>query len=203
MSRRFTALVAAAALSAATLLLAGCSGGDSGDAVATTKTNAAATTKAPAAPPTTQGRSFVIYAKPTRAQFVNHADDRARGNFKNPFDPDLLPTPPSANSAKKGARAGDNALFNFKLYSDFNLTRPIGNANYSCTFNFAEEAFCEAHFILNGGTMIAMGPATLTGSDIIFPVTGGTGPYAGAHGQLTSRSAGNKKNTQIIRFRLL
>lgn len=201
MRRRLAGALAAVALAATALLGAGCSGDDSADAVATTKT--AATTTAPAEPATTQGRSFVVYAKPTRAQFVNHSDDRERGNFKNPFDPDLLPTPPSANSAKKGARAGDNALFNFKLFSDFNLTRPIGNANYSCTFNFAQEAFCEAHFNLNGGTMIAMGPAMLTGSDIIFPVTGGTGRYAGAHGQLTSRAAGTKTNTQIIRFRLL
>ena len=51
--------------------------------------------------------------------------------------------------------------------------------------------------------MIAMGPAILDGSTIVLPVTGGTGRYAGAHGQLTSTSSGNKKNTQIIRFRLL
>jgi hypothetical protein len=50
--------------------------------------------------------------------------------------------------------------------------------------------------------MIAMGPATLTGGTIVLPVTGGTGPYAGAHGQLTSKASG-RKNTQIIRFRLV
>ncbi len=57
---------------------------------------------------------MVVYGKPTRAQFVDHNDDRERGDFTNPFDPDLLPTPPNANSGKKGARAGDNALFSFK-----------------------------------------------------------------------------------------
>ena len=145
-------------------------------AAATTRPKRSATTDAvatttktdPVAPAPTQGRSFVIYAKPTRAQFVDHNDDRARGDFTNPFDPDVLPTPPNANSAKKGARAGDNAIFNFKLYSDLNLTRPIGNANYSCTFNFAQEAICEANFSLNGGTMIAMGPATLTAATSSF-----------------------------------
>ena len=50
--------------------------------------------------------------------------------------------------------------------------------------------------------MIALGPAKLDSSNIVLPVTGGTGRYAGAHGQLTSRSSGNK-NTQIVRFRLL
>jgi hypothetical protein len=74
---------------------------------------------------------------------------------------------------------------------------------YSCTFNFAQEAFCEANFSLNGGTMIAMGPANLDRGAMVLPVTGGTGRYAGARGQLTSRSSGNKENTQIIRFRLV
>jgi len=86
-----------------------------------------ATTTAPVSSPTKQGRSFVVYAKPTRAQFVDHNDDRKRGDFKNPFDPDLLPTPRNANSGKKGARAGDNALFGFKVYSDAKLTRDAAN----------------------------------------------------------------------------
>ena len=162
----------------------------------------AATMAVPHALATTQERSFVVYAKPTRAQFISHNDDRERGSFRNPFDPDSLPTPPNANSAKKGARAGDNALFSLKLYSDRRLTRPVGNAVYSCTFNFAQEAICEANFNLNGGTMIALGPAKLDSGNIVLPVIGGTGRYAGAHGQLTSRPSGTK-NTQIIRFRLL
>ena len=155
MRRRLPVAVAAVALAAVALLLAGCSGDGSGDAVATTGT--IATTTAPVAPATTQGRSFVVYAKPTRAQFVDHNDDRKRGDFKNPFDPDLLPTPRNANSGKKGARAGDNALFSFKVYADAKLTRPIGDAIYSCTFNFAEEATCEANFTLTGGTRTYFG----------------------------------------------
>ena len=188
-----------AILAAAAFVLGGCSG-DSKDAVATTTTG---TTTTPVSSPTTKGRSFVVYAKPTRAQFVDHNDDRKRGDFKNPFDPDLLPTPPNANSGKKGARAGDNALFGFKVYADAKLTRPIGDAIYSCTFNFAEEAICEANFTLTGGTMTAMGPTMLDDSTILLPVTGGTGEYAGARGQFSSKASGNTSNTQIIRFRLL
>jgi hypothetical protein len=201
MRRGPTAALAAAALGAGTLLLAGCNGDDSPNAAATTVKNA--TTTAQPAPTTTGGRSFVVYGKSTRAQFVAHNDDRERGDFTNPFDPDVLPTPPNANSGKKGARAGDNALFSFKLYSDPNLTRPIGSAIYNCTFNFSEEATCEANFTLTGGTMIATGPSKLDGSVIVIPVTGGTGKYGGAHGQLTWTSSGTKKNTQTIRFRLL
>jgi hypothetical protein len=161
-----------------------------------------ATMAAPLASATTQGRSFVVYAKPTRAQFINHNDDRDRGHIRNPFAPDL-PTHPKANNSKQGARAGDNALFSFKLYADRRLTRPVGTAVYSCTFNFAQEAICEASFNLNGGTMVALGPATLDTPNIVLPVIGGTGRYAGAHGQFTSRPTGAKNNAQIIRFRLV
>jgi hypothetical protein len=164
----------------------------------------AATIVAPAALAATQGRrSFVLYAKTTRAQFVNHADDRERGNITNPFNADILPTPPNANAGKKGARAGDNGLFSLQLYSDPKLTRPVGTATYSCTFNFAHEAICEGQFELGSGTMIAIGPANLDTGNFVLPVTGGTGRYAGAHGQLTSTSSIAKKNTQTIRFQLV
>jgi hypothetical protein len=164
---------------------------------------AAATMAAPVATAATQRRSFVVYGEPMRAQFINHADDRERGNITNPFNADVLPTPRNANNGKKGARAGDNALFSLTLYSDRKLTRPVGTAVYSCTFNFGQEAMCEAHFEFNRGSMIAMGPAMLDGSQIVLPVVGGTGRYARAHGQVTSTSSNGKKGTQIIRFELV
>jgi hypothetical protein len=153
--------------------------------------------------PATPRQAFVVYAKPKRAQFVNHADDRARGDKLKSFNAEALPTPPNANSGKKGTRAGDNALLTLTLYSDPKLTRAIGTATYSCTFNFAQEAICDGHFDLGGGTIIALGPARLDGSEIILAVTGGTGRYAGAHGQVTSTSAGAKTNTQIFHFILV
>jgi hypothetical protein len=159
---------------------------------------------APPAGATTQDKVMVIYAKPVRAQFVDHNDDRERGDIRNPFNPDAPPTPKNANSAKKGARAGDTGLFSFKLYSDSRLTRPIGTAIYSCTFNFAQEAICEADFTLKGGTIIALGPAKLTsrgGANVVLPVIGGTGRYTGAHGQFTSRPSG-VGNAHVVRFRL-
>jgi len=147
--------------------------------------------------------SLVVYAKPLRAQFINHADDRARGKIVNPFNADTLPAPPKSNTGAKGARAGDNALFSLTLYSDAKLTHLVGTAIYSCTFNFAHQAICEADFEFGNGTMIAMGPANLDGGTIVLPVTGGTGHYSTAHGQMTSAAAGAKSTTQIIRFLLL
>jgi len=168
-----------------------------------------ATAAAAAAVPTAQaradGRSLFFYAKPTQAQFINHADDRARGLKSNPFNADIdLPPPPKANAGKKGGRAGDNALFAFKLYSGPNLTRLVGTAVYNCTFNFAHEAICEADFEFARGSMVAMGPARLGSnfSRIVLPVTGGTGTYLGAHGQMTSTPS-VYKNTQIVHFQLV
>ena len=164
----------------------------------------AATVAVPVALASTQARrSFVFYAKPTRAQFINHADDRERGNITNPFGDAVLPTPPNANSGKQGARAGDNALFMLKLYSDAKLTRLVGTASYSCTVNFGQQAICEGQFELGDGTMIAVGQADLRSGDWVLPVSGGTRRYAGAHGQLTSKPAGTKLNTQIIHFQLV
>ena len=148
-------------------------------------------------------QSFVLYGKGKRAQFVNHADDRDRGNTTNPFGDFVLPTPPSANSGKKGARAGDNALVTLVLYVDKKLTEPAGTAIFNCTFNFAQEAMCEADFELRRGTVIAMGPARLDGSQILLAVTGGTGRHVGARGQVSSSASPTSKNAQVLRFTLV
>lgn len=164
----------------------------------------AVATPVPFAGAKTQAQSFFLYAKPTQAQFINRADDRERGLKSNPFNADIIPPDPKANTGKKGGRAGDNALFAFKLYSDAKLTRLVGTAVYSCTFNFAHEAICEADFEMKRGSMIAMGPAQLGSSfsRIVLPVTGGTGRYADTHGQMTSVPS-IYKNTQVIHFQLV
>jgi len=176
--------------------LAGC-GNKAHDA---SRTSAATNTPAPAA--ATPRSSFVVYGKAKRAQFFNHADDRARGDKLNSFNADTLQPPADANTGKKGTRAGDNALISLTLFSDRSLTQVVGSAIYSCTFNFAQEAVCDGQFDLGGGTIIALGPAKLDGSDILA-VTGGTGRYAGAHGQVTSTSPSAKENLQIFRFDLV
>jgi hypothetical protein len=162
---------------------------------------AVAATAVPAAHTATHGRSFVYYAKGTRVQFISHADDRVRGSKLNPFNADIIPPPPKTGG--KGAGPGDKAFFSLKLYSDAGLKRLIGTAIYSCTFNFAHQALCEADFALHNGTMLAMGPAKLvdTFGDLILPVVAGTGRYGDAHGQLTSTPSG-RSNVQIIHFQL-
>lgn len=165
--------------------------------------SALAATAVPAATAQAGRQSFTLYAKATRIQFVNHADDRDRGNKTNPFGDYALPTPPSANSGKKGARAGDTAAIALILFVDRKLTRPAGSATYSCTFNFNQEAMCDVDFELRRGTVLAMGPAKLNGAQIVLAVTGGTGRHVGAHGQVTSSASPANQRTQVLRFILL
>jgi hypothetical protein len=195
--RRLLAGVGAVAAAAVVVVgIASCGGSKANRSPSATGTVSAGTTATPS-------HSFVVYGKPTRSQSVNHADDRARGDKLNSFNADGLPTPANANSGEKGTRAGDNALVTIVLYADRNLTRSVGTATYSCTYNFAQEATCDGQFQIGAGTIIALGPAKLDGSEIVLAVTGGTGRYAGAHGQVTSTPATGSKNTQMFRFELV
>jgi hypothetical protein len=134
-------------------------------------------------------RGLTIYAVATRASFTNHADDRARGSGANPFNVDAkkLPPPPKGG---KGPQAGDEARYTFKLYSDRRFKHQIGSASYSCTFNFGNVALCKADFELNGGALIATGPADFASTSLTFAISGGTGSYLGVRGQVSSAPAG-------------
>jgi hypothetical protein len=129
------------------------------------------------------GRSLAIYAVATRAQFTDHSDDRKRGELNNPFNADTkLPK-------KVVTRAGDEALFSFKLYSDAAHKHQIGSASYSCTYNSAHKALCEADFELKNGAMFASGPADFDTTTFTLAVSGGSGSYVGARGQVSSAPA--------------
>ena len=144
-------------------------------------------------------KTFTLYARATQVQYLNHADDRQRGLYGNPFNVDAksLPTP-----AKKGSGSapgpGDNALFSFKIYKDAALKQKIGTAVYSCTFNFSEIAICDASYELNGGTMTGGGPIDFRKTSFTLAVSGGTGTYFGARGQVSSAPA--VKNVHRLDF---
>ena len=145
-------------------------------------------------------KTLAIYAKATRVQFVNHADDRARGAEKNPFNVDTKSLAPKSTAKEKGSGPlpGDNAFFTFRIYQDAALKHPIGSATYSCTFNFQRQAFCEASFDLASGSIAAAGPVDFNGSDITLAVSSGTGKYLGARGEVSSSAA--TANTHRLDF---
>jgi hypothetical protein len=130
--------------------------------------------------------SLTIYAVSTKGQYANHADDRARGVLDNPFNADENKLPDNG----KGTRAGDNALISFKLYSDPSFKKQIGSGTYSCTFTTAKVALCEADFELSNGGMSASGPTNWDATTFTLAVSGGTGKYLGARGQVSSAPVG-------------
>jgi hypothetical protein len=133
----------------------------------------------------TSTRTITIYALSTQGRYANHKDDRARGALHNPFNADEKAVKGS------GTRVGDNALIGFKLYSDPSLKKQIGSGTYSCTFNSAHVALCEADFQLDHGAMFASGPANFSSSTFTLAVSGGTGQYLSARGQVSSAPAAN------------
>jgi hypothetical protein len=140
------------------------------------------------------GKSLTIYAVATHAQYTDHSDDRQRGNLANPFNADGG----AFLGGGKGSHVGDNALFSFKLYSDPGFKHPIGSASYSCTVTAGKMALCEADYELSTGALIATGPADFDSSSFTIAVSGGTGKYLGARGQVSSAPAA--KNAHRLTF---
>jgi hypothetical protein len=154
----------------------------------------------------TSGRqALTVYAVATKAAFIDHADDRARGNLKNPFNADVKALTPTKEKEKGGGPyPGDEALLAFKLYSDAHLKKSIGTAVYSCTYNFAKQALCRADFDLKGGSLLASGPVDFNSTHFSLAVTGGTGKYNGAQGEVTegAGAAPTTANTHRLDFDL-
>jgi hypothetical protein len=149
-------------------------------------------------------KNLTVYAVASRAQFVDHSDDRARGATKNPFNINVDALLPKSKAKQKGGGPypGDDVLYAFRLYRDARLTRPLGEADYSCTFSFNKQAFCSADFHLKGGTIFASGPTDFNSTTFRLAVTGGTDRYIAAAGQVAAVPA-DAANTHRLSFTLL
>jgi hypothetical protein len=136
-------------------------------------------------------QTLTVYAVASAAQFMDHSDDRARGDGNNPFDADTKALAPvsAAKEKGKGPYPGDDALYSFKLYAGADLKKRIGSATYTCVYNFAQKALCEAFFTLNGSTLFASGPVDFTSTQFTLAVTGGTSKYLGTRGEVASAPA--------------
>ena len=144
---------------------------------------------------------LTIYTVASGAQFLNTADDRARGAKNNPFDAATNRLMPKAKETGAGPFPGDVAVFSFDLYTNPPLKQRAGSASYTCYFNYARHALCRGYYELRGGTLTAAGPVDFNKSGFRMVVTGGTRKYLGARGQLTSAQAGT--NSQRVDFELL
>ncbi len=163
--------------------------------VAATSVDAAQTEAAKQAPGT-----FQLYAVTTQEQFLNHADDRARGFGNNPFGNFKAPTA-TTKEHNNGPFPGDQALFAFKVYTSAKHTKSAGSAVYTCFYNFNHHGFCDAAYELNGGTLLGSGPVDFNAQTFAIVITGGTGTYSGVTGVVESKSQRYSETLLTIRLK--
>ena len=126
---------------------------------------------------------MTLYSQAVQEQYINNADDRARGEGNNPFG-SFRDTSPAAKQTGSGPFAGDEAEFSFKVYGGSDLTRRIGSAVLVCRYNFDRNAFCEVAYKLAGGTLFASGAFNLDATIFTLAVSGGTGAYSRMTGEV-------------------
>ena len=132
-------------------------------------------------------RRLTIYSVAAAVQYLNNQDDESRGLSNNPFDDALNKLKPKLSFAGNGPFAGDVAVFSFKLYDSPSLKHSAGTASFTCYYNYARKALCDADFELRDGssTLVASGPVDFNATRYQLIVTGGTSKYLGARGELS------------------
>ena len=139
-------------------------------------------------PPPSQ--SFVLYSVTKQEQFLDHSDDRARGKGNNPFG-NFKDSKTVVKEAGNGPFPGDNAVFDFGLYTSTNRKTSVGSAVFTCTYNFNKHAFCDTSYSLHGGTLLGAGAFDFNAGTFTVAITGGTGKYANATGDILATPAAN------------
>jgi hypothetical protein len=146
-------------------------------------------------------QKLTIYSVATGLQYINTADDRARGQVNNPLDSTANKLAPKS-AGRKGPFAGDIAVYALRLYRDSDLTRGAGTAVYTCYFNYDRHALCQAYYKLKaGGTLVASGPVDFKISRFTIVVSGGTKAYLGLRGEANATAATG--SAQKIDFELI
>jgi hypothetical protein len=155
-------------------------------------------------------RVLTVYSVATGLQYINSADDSARGKVNNPFDGATNKLAPERSGGGDGPFAGDIAVYSVDLYSDSTLKRHAGSGVYTCYFNYNQRALCQAYYKRTGaGTLVASGPVDFKTSGFTIAITGGTNTYLGARGQVNVATAKNtvgaakKKGAQRVDFELI
>jgi hypothetical protein len=146
-------------------------------------------------------RRLTVYSVATGLQYINTADDRARGKVNNPLDSTANKLAPKSSGSRNGPFAGDVAVYALRLYSDAAVKHPVGSAVYTCFFNYDRHALCQAYYKFKaGGTIVGSGPVDFKVSSFTIDVSGGTGKYLGARGEASAVAA--RGNAQRIDFEL-
>ena len=120
-------------------------------------------------------RVVTVYSVATGLQYINTADDSARGHVNNPLDSAANKLAPKSSGSGDGPFAGDIAVYAVNLYSNPTLKRHAGSGVYTCYFNYDQHALCQAYYKFKaGGTLVASGPIDFKTVGFTIVVTGGT-----------------------------
>jgi hypothetical protein len=149
---------------------------------------------------TTAVQRLVIYSVATREQFLNHADDRARGKGNNPFG-NFKDVTTNGQERSSGPLAGDRAVFAFELFKEPTLKNPIGSATLTCQYGFNRYAFCDAYYRLKGGQLVGEGAFSFDAPTFELVIVGGSDEYLGVTGDMKAAPA--VRHTQRLEFRLI
>jgi hypothetical protein len=146
--------------------------------------------------------TFTFYTVATGAQYLNNGDDRGRGIHDNPFDAATSKLKPKLSERGDGPFPGDVAVFTLNLFANATLQKNIGSGAYTCYYNYAKHALCEAYYELNGrnrtSTLLAAGSVDFDNTarfDMI--ITGGTQTYRDARGALSAAPSGTAERVQL------
>ena len=147
-------------------------------------------------------RVLTVYSVAGGLQYINTADDRARGHINNPFDSESNKLAPKSSGGGDGPLAGDVAVYSVNLFSDATLKQRAGSGVYTCYFNYNQRALCKAYYKLKtGSTLVASGPIDFKTNGFTIVMTGGTNTYLGVRGEVNVAVA--KKGAQKIDFEFI
>jgi hypothetical protein len=149
---------------------------------------------------TSPGQELVLYSVPSQEQYLNNADDRARGEGNNPFgNYSSTSVPPPPNEELFGPFPGDEGVFAFNLFTGSNLKTSAGSAIFVCQYNFNQDSFCDASLRLPNGTLIGKGTSNFNSTRFTLAIIGGTQNYRGTGGNLEISALGSATQAQPVR----
>jgi hypothetical protein len=142
-------------------------------------------------------KQLTLFAVTVKEEFNSHTDDRIRGDANNPLQNFSISRSNTAQVGK-GPFAGDRSVFVFKLYSDPALSNAVGSATFSCQYGFFKHGICEAEYILSDGSLLGLGYLDFNARSFAFAVTGGTGKYQDARGDMAATPDGTKRANRLL-----
>jgi hypothetical protein len=129
-------------------------------------------------------KTVTVYSVVKSDQFISNADDRQRGSASNPFSVDSSSASNTAAATGSGPFPGDNEIVFNQLYTGPDLQKTAGTASVACDFVFGRNAICKLTVKLKGGAAVLLGPVLWGRKSFSLAISGGTGAYRSASGEL-------------------